>query len=42
MVNQATGRKLKSIDLFAGFGGLSLGLELAGFETVFVFDSGSI
>ena len=27
---------LTSIDLFAGSGGLSLGLELAGFETVFV------
>lgn len=29
-------RKLKSVDLFAGCGGLSLGLEMAGFETVFV------
>ena len=27
---------LKSVDLFAGCGGLSLGLEQAGFETVFV------
>lgn len=36
MVNQSSPRKLKSIDLFAGCGGLSLGLEMAGFETVFV------
>ena len=36
MVNQSSLKKLKSIDLFAGCGGLSLGLEMAGFETVFV------
>ena len=36
MVKQASRKKLKSIDLFAGCGGLSLGLEMAGFETVFV------
>jgi DNA (cytosine-5)-methyltransferase 1 len=33
---QSSVRKFKSIDLFAGCGGLSLGLEMAGFETVFV------
>ena len=36
MAKQPISRKLKSIDLFAGCGGLSLGLEMAGFETVFV------
>ena len=36
MVKQSSLKKLKSIDLFAGCGGLSLGLEMAGFETVFV------
>lgn len=36
VVKQPSLKKLKSIDLFAGCGGLSLGLEMAGFETVFV------
>ena len=36
MDNPANPKKLKSVDLFAGCGGLSLGLEMAGFETVFV------
>ena len=34
-VNKMT-NNLTSIDLFAGCGGLSLGLEQAGFETIFV------
>ena len=36
MDNPTNPKKLKSVDLFAGCGGLSLGLEMAGFETVFV------
>jgi len=36
--NLETQKKLKTIDLFAGIGGIRLGFEKAGFETVFAND----
>lgn len=38
MPNKKTKRKYKTIDLFAGIGGIRIGFENAGFETVFAND----